>query len=588
MRVAWVILSPVRILVLALLCAIAAPAPGQPVDAPEAASGRQEKQAVRAARHMIATANPHASQAGLEMLRAGGSAIDAAIAAQLVLNLTEPQSSGIGGGAFLLHWHAAARRISAFDGRETAPAAARPERFLRPDGKPMPIEEAIHSGKSVGVPGLLRALELAHARHGRLPWARLFEPALRLAEAGFPVSPRLHTLIKVDAALARNPAARAYFYGADGQALPVGHLLRNPPFAEVLREVAKGGADAFYRGPIARDIVAAVAAHPDPGDLTAQDLAGYGALERAAVCGAYRAHRICGMPPPSSGGIGVLAILGVLEPFDFASLRPISTRAVHLFAEAGRLAYADRDHYIADPAFVPVPVAGLIDRDYLRGRAGLVREERSMGQAKPGVPPGARAAHGADATAEAAGTSHISVIDARGNAVSMTATIEAQFGSRIFVRGFLLNNQLTDFSLAPAEDGRAVANRVEPGKRPRSSMSPSLVFAPDGALLMTLGSPGGSAILNYVAKTLVGVLDWKLDIQQAISAPNMGSRNRATELEKGSALEALAPALLALEHRVAAIELTSGLQGIVRAPAGPSFTLMGGADPRREGVVLGD
>jgi gamma-glutamyltranspeptidase/glutathione hydrolase len=574
----------VRILVSALLLTASA-ALGQATDvAPEAASGRQEKQAVRAGRQMIATANPHASQAGLEVLRAGGSALDAAIAAQLVLNLVEPQSSGIGGGAFLLYWDAAAKRIAAYDGRETAPAAARPERFVGADGRPIPFAAAVGSGRSVGVPGLLRMLELAHARHGKLPWARLFEPAVRLATEGFPVSPRLHRLIAVDPLLLANEAARAYFFTAAGEPLPVGHVLRNPALGEVLRRVAMEGADAFYRGEIARDIVAAVAGHARPGDLTEQDLTGYRALAREPVCGRYRAHRVCGMPPPSSGGIGVLAILGVLEQFPMRELRPGSAAAVHLFAEAGRLAYADRDHYVGDPAFVPVPSAGLVAPEYLRGRAALVRPERSMGRANPGMPAGAAAHLGADATLEAEGTSHISVVDAQGNALSMTTTIESQFGSRILVRGFLLNNQLTDFSLAPEENGRPAANRVEAGKRPRSSMAPTLVFAPTGELRMTLGSPGGSAILNYVAKTLVGLLDWRMDIQQAISAPNMGSRNRQTELEKGTALEELAAALQAMAHPVAAIELTSGVQGIVVGPRG----LVGGADPRREGVVQGE
>lgn len=586
-----------RILVSALLLAVT-PAAGQvtaerlghePDHAPEAASGRQEKQAVHARRHMIATANPHASAAGLEILGAGGSALDAAIAAQLVLNLVEPQSSGVGGGAFLLYWDAAARRMSAYDGREAAPAAARPERFLGADGKPIPFAAAVGSGRSVGVPGLLRVLELAHARHGTLTWARLFEPAIRLATEGFEVSPRLHQLIATDPLLLSSDSARAYFFTAGGEPLPVGHVLRNPALAEVLRRVAAQGADAFYHGEIARDIVAAVAKHVRPGDLTEQDLAGYRALAREPLCGRYRAHRICGMPPPSSGGIGVLAILGVLEQFPMRELRPGSATAVHLFAEAGRLAYADRDHYVADPAFVRVPSAGLVAPEYLRGRAALVRPERSMGRASPGSPAGATARRGADATLEAEGTSHISVVDAQGNALSMTTTIEAQFGSRILVRGFLLNNQLTDFSLAPEESGRPAANRVEPSKRPRSSMAPTLVFAPSGkssgfTLTMTLGSPGGSAILNYVAKTLVGVLDWKMDIQQAISAPNMGSRNRATELEKDTALEEIAAALRAMAHPVAAIELTSGVQGIVIGPRG----LVGGADPRREGMVLGE
>ena len=542
---------------------------------------------------MIATANPHASQAGLEVLRAGGSALDAAIAAQFVLNLTEPQSSGIGGGAFVMHWDDAARRASAYDGRESAPAAARPDRFLGPEGKPMSLGEAISSGRSVGVPGLLRVLQLAHAKHGRLQWATLLEPAIRLAEAGFPVSPRLHAQIKSDTLLQRNAGSRAYFYLPDGNPLPVGYRLKNPAFAAVLRRIAAEGPDAFYLGPIARDIVAAVAAVPDrhgrPGDLTERDLAAYRAIERGALCGSYRAYRICGMPPPSSGGITVLAILGALEHHPLAAARPGSSGAVHLFAEAGRLAYADRDHYIGDPEFVKVPAAGLIAPEYLRERAKLILPERSMGRASPGKPAGAPAARGADATQEAAGTSHISVVDAQGNAVSMTTTIESQFGSRILVHGFLLNNELTDFSFAPDEGGMAAANRVEAGKRPRSSMSPTFVFAPDagvpgGAFLMTLGSPGGSAIINYVAKTLVGVLDWKLDIQQAIAAPNMGSRNRGTEIEKGSALEGVAAALRVLGHPVEAVEFNSGLQGVMRTPDG----LAGGADPRREGVVLGD
>jgi len=533
---------------------------------------------------MVATANPHASQAGLEMLRAGGSALDAAIAAQMVLNLVEPQSSGIGGGAFILHWDEAQRRVSAYDGRETAPAAARADRFLQPGGKPMPIGEAINSGKSVGVPGLLRVLRLAHEKHGRLPWARLFEPAIRLAEGGFAVSPRLHALIASDPLLRGNAASRAYFHLPDGSPLPVGYRLKNPAFATLLRQIASRGPDAFYLGAVARDMAAAVAAHPRPGDLTEQDLAAYRALEREPICGGYRGYRICGMPPPSSGGIGVLAILGVLERFALADIRPGSSTAVHLFAEAGRLAYADRDHYVGDPDFVQVPAAGMVDPQYLRERAKLVSPARSMVHALPGVPTGARAAFGADATFEAAGTSHISVVDAQGNALAMTTTIEAPFGSRILVHGFLLNNELTDFSFVPDEGGRPVANRVEPGKRPRSSMAPTLVFAPGGGFFMSLGSPGGSAIINYVAKTLVAMLDWKLDIRQAIAAPNMGSRNRETELEKGTALERIAAALRALGHPVAVVVLNSGLHGIERTPQG----LAGGADPRREGVALGE
>jgi gamma-glutamyltranspeptidase/glutathione hydrolase len=540
--------------------------------------------AAQAADSMVAAANPHAARAGIEILRAGGSALDAAVAVQMVLNLVEPQSSGIGGGAFLLHWNEAQKKIAAYDGRETAPAAARPDRFLRPDGAPMGIGEAISSGRSVGVPGVLRMLELAHAQHGRLPWKRLFEPAIRLAEEGFAVSPRLHRLVAADPLLRRNAAARAYFYLRAGNPLPVGHRLRNPELAAVLRRVADEGPDAFYRGDIARDIVAAVGSQPKPGDITEADLAAYRALEREAVCGGYRAHRVCGMPPPSSGGIAVLAILGTLERFDMAKVRPNSSQAVHLFAEAGRLAYADRDHYVGDPEFVRVPTAGLIDPGYLRNRALLVKPEKSMIRALQGTPAGAPRTLGTDATVESSGTSHLSIIDAAGNAVAMTSSIESAFGSRILVHGFLLNNELTDFSFLPEEGGLPVANRVEPGKRPRSAMAPTLVFAPGGELMMALGAAGGPAIINYTARTLVGVLDWKLGLQQAIAAPNMGSRNRETEIELGSALERVAASLRALGHPVESVPMVSGLHGIMRTPRG----LAGGADPRREGVVLGE
>jgi len=552
--------------------------------APEAATGSTARQAVHARRQMVATANGHASMAAQQILRAGGSAVDAAIAASMVLNLTEPQSSGIGGGAFMLTWDPERRAMGAFDGRETTPAAARPERFVGADGRPMAFAEAVHSGLSVGVPGLLRMLELAHRQHGVLPWARLFEPAIALAESGFAVSERLHKLIASDLFLKNDAAARAYFFDAAGQPLAIGALLRNPELAQVLRRVASEGADAFYRGDIARDMVAAVAGHRRPGDLSEPDLQAYRALQRPVLCGPYRAYQVCGMPPPSSGGIAVLAMLGLLERFDLAAWAPNSAQAVHLLAEAGRLAYADRDVYVADPDFVTVPTQALVDPAYLRSRSALIDMQRSMGRASHGVPPGWSVSAGPDVSAEVPATTHLSVVDSRGRAVSMTSTIEAQFGSRIMVRGFLLNNQLTDFSLAPQEGGRPVANRVEPGKRPRSSMAPTLVFDPQGQLFMVTGSPGGSLIINYVAKTLIGVIDGKLDIQQAIALPNRGSRNRATEIEKGSALEALVGPLRAMGHEVQAIEMTSGLQGIVRTPDG----LVGGADPRREGLVLGD
>lgn len=552
--------------------------------APEAASGFTEKKAVHAKKFMIATANPHATRAGHEILAAGGSAVDAAIAAGIMLNLTEPQSSGIGGGAFIVHYDAAKSGLAAYDGREKTPAAAAGDRFIGPNGKPVSLREAINSGKSVGVPGLLRVMELAHKQHGKLPWARLFEPTIRLAEAGFPVSPRLHTLIGAEASLRNDANARAYFFNADGTPLAVGTILKNPAFAQVLRRVAKEGPDAFYKGEIARDIAAAVTGHPKPGDMTEADLANYQAKQREVLCGTYRAHKVCGMPPPSSGGIAVLAMLGILERFPMSQVRPGSTEAVHLFSEAGRLAYADRDYYVGDPDFVNVPAKALTSPDYLKARSALIRPEASMKRAEHGVPAGVKMAWAKDEESEIPATSHISVVDKDGNAVSMTTTIEAQFGSRIMVRGFLLNNQITDFSLSPEENGVPVANRIEGGKRPRSTMSPTLVFDPSGKLKMTAGSPGGSAIINYVAKTLIGVLDWNLDIQQAISLPNMGSRNRATEVEKGTDLEKVIGPLKALGHDVQAIDFTSGLQGIVVTPAG----LVGGADPRREGFVMGD
>jgi gamma-glutamyltranspeptidase/glutathione hydrolase len=567
-------------------CLPGAPALGQSDNAaPEIVSGYTERALVRAQHFMVVSANAHATRAGYEVLREGGSAVDAAIATQLVLNLVEPQSSGIGGGAFIVHFDAASKALAAYDGRETAPAAARPDRFLGADGRPVGFGEAINNGKSVGVPGLLRMLELAHRQHGKLPWARLFEPAIRLAESGFAVSPRLALQIAGDPFLKSNAASRAYFFDTEGRPLAAGALLRNPGFATVLREVATRGADAFYKGVIARDIAAAVRQHPRPGDLTEADIAGYQAKARPVLCGPYREYRLCGMPPPSSGAIAVLSLLGVLERFDMAGLRPDSAAAVHLFSEAGRLAYADRDAYVADPDFVRVPVAAMLDRAYLAARSALIKPQVSMGRASPGQPAGAAASNWApDETSELAATSHLSVVDAAGNAVAMTTTIESQFGSRIMVRGFLLNNQMTDFSFAPADNGRPVANRVEGGKRPRSSMAPTLVFGRDGALKMVVGSPGGNSIINYVAKTLVGVLDWKRDIQQAAALPNMGSRNRATELERGSTLADLAPALRAMGHEVQIGDAASGVHGIVIGPDG----LSGGADPRREGSALGD
>jgi gamma-glutamyltranspeptidase/glutathione hydrolase len=592
-RVTDVLRARLAALCAGLLLAACAAAPDRPA-APEAPSGlREGLRTATATRHMAAAANPLATEAGREILRAGGSAVDAAIAMQMVLTLVEPQSSGIGGGAFLLHFDG--RRVQAFDGRETAPMAADESLFLV-DGKPMAFYDAVVGGRAVGTPGLLRMLEAAHRQHGKRPWPQLFAPAIRLADGGFAVSPRLHALLAEEKHLAGNPAARAYFYNADGSPKAVGTVLRNPELAGTLRAIAAGGADAFYRGPIAADIVRAVRAHPNAGRLAEADFAAYEARERAPVCTDHKRWRICGMGPPSSGGIAVAQVMGIVGTLDIAASRPAEASgqfaptvdAVHLFSEAGRLAFADRNVYVADPDFVPVDWMALIDPRYLADRAKLIGK-RTMGRAEPGVPAGYRLAWAADESLRGA-TSHVSAVDGEGRAVSMTTSIEDGFGARLMVRGFLLNNQLTDFSFAPSEAGRPIANRVQPGKRPRSSMAPTLVFDRDsGELLATLGSPGGSLIINYVAKTLVGLLDWDLDIQQAIAMANFGSRNGPTELELGRFVPSLIDGLRQRGHEIREIPMTSGLQGIVRVrlPDGRK-AWAGGADPRREGVALGD
>lgn len=549
---------------------------------PPAAAAADPAAPARAARQMVATANPHATRAGLDILRAGGSAVDAAIAAQLVLNLVEPQSSGIGGGAFMLHYDAASGRLDAYDGRETAPASATPEMFLDDAGQPMDFWDAVIGGRSVGVPGLLRMLALAHRQHGRLPWARLFAPAIALSEEGFAVSPRLHHLIAEDEDLKDFPEARRYFFDAEGRPLAVGAKLRNPAFAATLRRIAEGGADAFYRGAIAAEIAATVQTAPrHPTDMTLADLAGYRAKARPPVCAPYRRWTVCGMPPPTSGGVAVLEILGLLERFDLSALAPESAEAVHLIAEASRLAFADRNRYLADSDFVEVPVARLLDRGYLARRSRLIAPDKSLGVATPGLP----TQNGAmPRQPQPPRTTHLVVVDAAGNAVSMTSSIESAFGSHLMAGGFLLNNELTDFSFEPLVDGRAVANRVAPGKRPRSSMSPTMVFDADGKLVLAIGSPGGSRIIGYVVKTIIAVLDWGLDVQAAIALPNFVNRNGPTDLEADTPLTALAPALAARGEAVRIVPMVSGLHGIAVTPGG----LEGGADPRREGVALGD
>ena len=565
---------------------------------PEASSPfRVGLNSVTAAKHMAAAANPLATEAGREILRADGSAVDAAIAIQMVLTLVEPQSSGIGGGAFLLHWDG--RKVIAYDGRETAPMAADEALFLLPDGKAMPFYDAVVGGRSVGTPGAVRMLEAAHKQHGKLPWARLFEPAIRLAENGFPMSTRLNMQVTAEKYLKSDTASAAYFYSADGTPKAVGTLMRNPALAATLRAIA-ANPNSFYTGDIAADIVTAVRTHPNAGRLAVTDFTAYQVKQREPICTDYKQWRVCGFPPPSSGGIAVAQMLGIFAARNIAAVPPMGVMgpegklelqpdAVHLFSEAGRLAFADRGLYVADSDFVKVNVAGLLDPAYLKQRAALIAD-RSLGVAKAGIPPGTQMGAAEDVSPHKAATSHVSVVDGYGNALSMTTTIEDVFGARMMVRGFLLNNQLSDFSFAPMTDGLPVANRVQPGKRPRSSMAPSLVFdRASGHLVGTVGSPGGSQIIGYVAKTLVGVLDWHLDVQQAISLPNFGSLNGPTELERGKFSVTTVEALKSRGHDVREIDMGSGLQGIVRArlPNGANGWA-GGADPRREGVALGD
>jgi gamma-glutamyltranspeptidase/glutathione hydrolase len=558
-------------------------------ETPETGTGQETagRETAVAAHAMISTASDAASRAGRDILAAGGSAIDAAIAAQLVLGLVEPQSSGLGGGAFIVHWRDSDQALTTYDGRETAPAAARPDRFLH-NGKPMDFDRAVQSGLSVGVPGVVRLMEEAHRKHGRLPWSQLFQPAIKLAREGFAISPRLYVLLRWVGPDVFDAKARGYFFKPDGSPHFIGHVLHNPDYAATLERVAAEGAKGFYEGPIAEAVVAALAGAPNAAsDMTLADLAGYQIKERPPVCVAYREHKVCGMGPPSSGGIAVGQTLKLLEGFDIGSGRKaaMSGRALHLIAEAEKLAYADRGRYLADPDFVAVP-GGLLDESYLAERRHLIDPDAAMAKAEPGLPPGAaQRAFGRDATTERAGTSHLSVIDSEGNAVAMTTTIEGAFGSGIFVAGFLLNNQLTDFSFSPADkDGTAIANRVEAGKRPRSSMAPTIVFGADGKVFAVLGSPGGTRIILYVVKSLVALIDWQYEAQAAAALINFGSQGGALEIETG--WRAIGPvlSLWGYGQNIDFSLMNSGTHIVVRRPDG---RLEGGADPRREGAALG-
>ncbi|MGW2661950.1 gamma-glutamyltransferase family protein [Nocardia tengchongensis] len=589
---------------------------------PEVATGyRTGMTPVRTGGFAVSTANPVATEAACRVLRDGGTAADALIVAQTVLNLVEPQATGIGGGAFLMYYDAAAKTVDAYDGRETAPRAATEDylRYISATDHTVPQPNARASGRSIGVPGVLRMLEAAHDEHGKQPWRDLFTPAVNLADQGFKISPRMATQIaasKTD--LARDDGARAYFLQSDGSPKTAGTTLVNPAFAKTLSAIAADGANAFYTGAIAADIVdttATASGGRTPGQLALADLQSYQAKKRTAVCSPYRSHEICGMPNPSSGGITVEAALGILANFDLAAMKPSdvsgdgatardggkpTAAAVHLIAEAERLAYADRDKYIADSDFVPLPGNSpqtLLDPNYLKQRAALIDPGKSLGTAKPGdfgpVPLGNAAQQPEH------GTSHISIVDKYGNAASMTTTVESAFGSFHFVDGFILNNQLTDFSAEPADkDGVPVANRLDPGKRPRSSMAPTLVFDrnPDGtrgALSHVTGSPGGAVIIQFVVKTLVAMLDWGLNPQQAVSmidfgaantpVTNVGGEHPAVNATDNGDHDPLVQQLRQSGDQVSVAAQSSGLSALVRDGDG----WIGGADPRREGAVLG-
>jgi gamma-glutamyltranspeptidase/glutathione hydrolase len=536
---------------------------------------------------MIVAAEPDAAAAGLTMLRDGGSAVDAAIAAQMVLTLEEPQSSGIGGGAYLIVSDGGV--LHAYDGRETAPASARPEMFLDKAGKPRRHNEAVPGGLSVGVPGAVKMLAMAHAAHGKLAWAKLFEPAIRLAEQGFIVPPRLaRELAEGGPRLASMPDIRAEFFGVDGAPLKAGQLWRNPRLAQTLRQIAQGGPDAFYQGAIAGEIADAVTRAPvNPTVMTRADVAAYQAKERTPLCGTYRAYRICSLPPSTSGGVTVLQILGLLQRFPSAELQPRTLSAVHLVSEASRLAYADRAQWLGDRDFVAVPLQGLLDHAYLDSRSRLIDPMHDLGTAAAGMPlmqKGERLDYAPMRPQIEMGTSHLVAVDDRGEVISMTTSVEAAFGAQIAAGGFLLNNQLTDFSFEPVIDGKPVANAPAAGKRPLSAMSPVIVFGPDGKFFAALGSPGGRQIIAYVAQALVNLIDGQVSMPQAAAAPRHVNMNGPTLIERGSELETLIPALTAMGHRIRAIPFDSGVNGLRRVNGGYE----GGSDPRREGVALGD
>lgn len=534
-------------------------------------------------RYMISAANPFAAKAGRDILELGGSAVDAAIATQMVLTLVEPQSSGIGGGAFMLHYDDQNQAIETYDGREMAPAAVSENHFLKSDGTKKKFYEAVVGGGSVGVPGVVAMMELAHQDHGILPWNVLFKSAIQLARDGFPISERLHFLLERDKFLKTKAAAAEYFYLADGTAKPVGTILKNPKLADTLERIAKNGSAAFYHGKIASDIVIAVQADAqNPGLLTKADLANYRSVKREPVCANYRISTVCGMGPPTSGGITVLQILKILENWDISATTPGSLRAIHLISQASALAFADRNKYLGDADYVDIPASEMLADAYISGQAKRVAPTISQIPFTAGRPSEKQGNLSVDTAIELPSTSHFSIIDQEGNAVSMTTSVENVFGSRLMVDGFILNNQLTDFSFNPVGDNGPVNNRIQPGKRPRSSMSPTIVLDEGGNLQMVIGSPGGSRIIGYVASTIVGVLDWDMDMQSAIAMPHHINRNGTLDLEKDTSLAVHQFELEKMGYKVKLRSLNSGLHGILVTNEG----LQGGADPRREGIIL--
>ncbi|MCM3420926.1 gamma-glutamyltransferase [Sphingopyxis alaskensis] len=537
-----------------------------------------------AAQGVTSSADPRATEAGRVILHQGGSAADAAIAMVAVLTLVEPQSSGIGGGGFMLHHNAGDGGISTIDGRETAPAAATPDRFLGPDGKPRGFMDVVPGGLSVGVPGNIRLMEMAHKKWGKLEWKALFQPAIDLAEGGFEVTPALHNwLVRFEPVWKDFPAARA-IYHVDGKPAPVGTRLRNPAYAALLRDIAARGPDAFYRGANARAIRDAVARAPrNPATLTLQDLASYRARERPAVCTSYRIYKVCGMGPPSSGATTVFGILGMLEGWDMKAMGKDNPMSWHLLAEAMQLAYADRAAYLGDADFVDVPVKGLLDKSYLAERRRLISPYGAAGRYEPGTPPGATPRAAAPPVDEQ-GTTHFVAADAAGNVVSMTSTVESIFGSQLIANGYFLNNELTDFDFVPARDGVPTANRVQPGKRPLSSMSPTIVYGPDGKVVLAVGSAGGKRIIMHVTKTLIGVLDWGLDAKEAIALPNLFFGRQGVLIEDSEAGQAIAAKMQPFGYSFTPTDLGSKLNAIERTAEG----MRGAADPRGPGTSAVD